>query len=216
MLIPISLNQVSKIVPSVATGGQFKYALGDPRKILQRLIISSIGGVITFLISVSQDRNQTYSLWLLLCVLFFLYILWGPIVEASKKNLKFRRFKFFSIFDGFVSDIYQLEKVESSREQTNRYGRLEFIEKKRTWLVLELEDEEGYLGKISFPMENKHSFLKKGENVRCLVSSDSRNFNSKLVLTDAWLPDLNLWVGDYPYLLRPAFEEICFIYKNNF
>ena len=216
MLIPISVNQVSKIVPSVATGGQFKYALGDPRKILQRLIISSIGGVITFLISVSQDRNQTYSLWLLLCVLFFLYILWGPIVEASKKNLKFRRFKFFSIFDGFVSDIYQLEKVESSREQTNRYGRLELIEKKRTWLVLELEDEEGYLGKISFPMENKHSLLKKGENVRCLVSSDSRNFNSKLVLTDAWLPDLNLWVGDYPYLLRPAFEEICLIYKNKF
>ena len=216
MLIPISLYQVSKIVPSVATGGQFKYALGDPRKILQRLIISSIGGVITFLISVSQDRNQTYSLWLLLCVLFFLYILWGPIVEASKKNLKFKRFKFFSIFDGFVSDIYQLEKVESSREQTNRYGRLELIEKKRTWLVLVLEDEEGYLGKISFPMENKHSFLKKGENVRCLVSSDSRNFNSKLVLTDAWLPDLNLWVGDYPYLLRPAFEEICFLYKNNF
>ena len=216
MLIPISNNQVSKIIPSVATGGQFKYALGDPRKILQRLIISSIGGVITFLISVSQDRNQTYSLWLLLCVLFFLYILWGPIVEASKKNLKFRRFKFFSIFDGFVSDIYQLEKVESSREQTNRYGRLELIEKKRTWLVLELEDEEGYLGKISFPMENKHSFLKKGENVRCLVSSDSRNFNSKLVLTDAWLPDLNLWVGEYPYLLRPAFEEICFMYKYKF
>ena len=216
MLIPISLYQVSKIVPSVATGGQFKYALGDPRKILQRLIISSIGGVITFLISVSQDRNQTYSLWLLLCVLFFLYILWGPILEASKKNLKFRSFKFFSIFDGFVSDIYQLEKVESSREQTNRYGRLELIEKKRTWLVLELEDEEGYLGKISFPMENKHSLLKKGENVRCLVSSDSRNFNSKLVLTDAWLPDLNLWVGDYPYLLRPAFEEICLIYKNKF
>ena len=216
MLIPISVNQVSKIVPAVATGGQFKYALGDPRKILQRLIISSIGGVITFLISVSQDRNQTYSLWLLLCVLFFLYILWGPIVEASKKNLEFRRFKFFSIFDGFVSDIYQLEKVENSREQTNRYGRLELIEKKRTWIVLELEDEEGYLGKVSFPMENKHSLLRKGENIRCLVTSDSRNFNSKLVLTDAWLPDLNLWVGDYPYLLRPAFEEICFIYKNKF
>ena len=216
MLIPLNINKISKIVPSVATAGQFKYALGDPRKILQRLIISSIGGVITFLISVSQDRNQTYSLWLLLCVLFFLYILWGPIVEASRQNLKFRSLKFFSIFDGFVSDIYQLEKVESSREQTNRYGRLELIEKKRTWLVLELEDEEGYLGKISFPMENKHSLLKKGENVRCLVSSDSRNFNSKLVLTDAWLPDLNLWVGDYPYLLRPAFEEICLIYKNKF
>ena len=216
MLIPIKSNQVSKLIPSVATGGQFKYTLGNPRKILQRLIISSIGAAITLVIGNNQFGNQTDVLWLILCLSFALYILWGPILEASKKNLKFRRFKFFSIFDGFVSDIYQLEKVESSREQTNRYGRLELIEKKRTWLVLELEDEEGYLGKISFPMENKHSLLKKGENVRCLVSSDSRNFNSKLVLTDAWLPDLNLWVGDYPYLLRPAFEEICFMYKNNF
>jgi len=214
MLIPLSLSQVSKLIPSVATGGQFKYALGDPRKILQRLIISSIGGVITFLISVSQDRNQTYSLWLLMCVLFFLYILWGPILEASRKNLSYRKNKFFSIFDGFICDIYKTEKIEASREQTNRYGRLELIEKKRTWLVVELEDEDGYLSKLSFPMENKHSQIQIGSRIRCLVSSNNRNFQKNLFLTDAWLPDLNLWIGDYPFLLRPAFEEICSIYKN--
>ena len=214
MLIPLSTGQVSKIIPSVATGGQFKYALGDPQKILQRLIISSIGGVITFLISVSQDRNQTYSLWLLLCVLFFLYILWGPILEASKKNLSFRKSKFFSIFDGFISDIYKSERIVSSREQTNRYGGLELIENKRTWLTIELEDEDGYLSKLSFPMENKHSQLNLGQNIRCLVSSNSRNFDKNLVVSDAWLPEVNFWVGDYPYLLRPAFEEICYIYKK--
>ena len=188
--------------------------MGDPRKILQRLIISSVGGVITFLISVSQDRNQTYSLWLLLCVLFFLYILWGPILEASRKNLNYRKYKFFSIFSGFVCDIYTVEKIESSREQTNRYGRLELIEKKRTWLILELEDEDGYLGKLTFPLENKHSQIQIGSKIRCLVSSNNRNFQKNLFLTDAWLPDLNLWIGDYPFLLRPAFEEICYIYKN--
>ena len=214
MLIPLTSNQISKLVPSVATGGQFKYALGDPRKILQRLIISSVGGVITFLISVSQDRNQTYSLWLLLCVLFFLYILWGPILEASRKNLNYRKYKFFSIFSGFVCDIYTVEKIESSREQTNRYGRLELIEKKRTWLTLELEDEDGYLGKLTFPLETKHSQIQIGSKIRCLVSSNNRNFQKNLFLTDAWLPDLNLWIGDYPFLLRPAFEEICYIYKN--
>jgi len=214
MLIPINNNQISRLIPSVATGGQFKYALGNPRKILQRLIISSIGGVITFLISVSQDRNQTYSLWLLLCVMFFLYILWGPIVEASRNNLKFKQYKFFSLFDGIISDIYQIEKVEETREQTNKYGRLELIENKRSWLVLELEDEDGYLSKISFPMENKHSLLDKGLKIRCIVSSNYRNFDRNLVLSDAWLPDINLWVGDYPFLLRPAFEELCFIYKK--
>ena len=212
MLIPIKLNQISKLIPAVGTGGQFKYALGDPKKILQRLIISSIGGIVTFLISISQTGNQTYNLWLLLCVICFLYIIWGPILESSKKNLQYRKYKFSSIFDGYVSDIYRTEKIESSREQSDRQGRLEIIENKRTWLVLELEDEDGYLTDISFPMENKHSQIRIGSNIRCLVTSNNRNFDRDINLTDAWLPDINLWVGDYPYLLRPAFEEICYLY----
>ena len=216
MLLPISTGQVSKLIPSVATGNQFKYALGNPRKILQRLIISVLGGVVNFLLSGQLYGSQTSSFWLVLSVLFFLYILWGPILEASRKNAKFKRFKFFAIFDGFIADIYKTERIESSREQSNRQGRLELIENKRTWLVLELEDNDGYLGKISFPMENKHSQLKIGLSVRCLVTSNNRNLSKNILLTDAWLPQINLWVGDYPFLLRPAFEEICYIYKNKF
>tara|TARA_Y100000766_G_C18883411_1_gene594596 strand:- start:705 stop:1349 length:645 start_codon:yes stop_codon:yes gene_type:complete len=212
MLIPLRLNQISKLIPAVGTGGQFKYALGNPRKILQRLIISSIGGIINFLISINQTGNQTYNLWLLLCVVFFLYIIWGPILESSRKNLKFRKYKFFSIFDGYVSDIYKTEKIESSREQSNRQGQLEVVENKRTWLVLEVEDEDGYLDNISFPMENKHSQIRIGSRIRCLITSNNRNFDRNFYLSDAWLPDINLWVGEYPYLLRPAFEEICYIY----
>ena len=50
---PIKQNQISKLIPSVGTGGQFKYTLGDPRKVLQKLIISSIGGVINLLLFIS-------------------------------------------------------------------------------------------------------------------------------------------------------------------
>ena len=212
MLIQIKQNQISKLIPSVGTGGQFKYALGDPRKILQRLIISSIGGVLNLLLFISQSSTQTENLWLLLCVIFFLYIIWGPILESSRKNIKYKKSKFFSLFDGYVSDIYKTEKIESSREQSNRQGRLELIEKKRTWLVIELEDEDGYLDKISFPMENKHSLIRVGSNIRCIISSNYRNFEREIFLTDAWLPEANIWIGEYPYLLRPAFEEICYIY----
>ena len=214
MLIPLKQNQISKLVPSVGTGSQFKYALGEPRKILQRLIISSIGGVLNLLLFISQSSTQTENLWLLLCVIFFLYIIWGPILESSRKNSNFKKSKFFSLFDGYISDIYKTEKIESSREQSNRQGRLELIEKKRTWLVIELEDEDGYLDKISFPMENKHSQIRIGSRVRCLVSSNYRNFDRQIYLTDAWLPDENIWIGEYPYLLRPAFKEICYICLN--
>ena len=172
MLIPVNINQVAKLIPSVATGGQFKYSLGNPRKILQRLIISSIGAAITLVIGNNQFGNQTDVLWLILCLSFALYILWGPILEASRKNIKYKQFKFFSIFDGIISDIYQIEKIESSREQTNRYGNLEIVENKRTWLTIELEDEDGYLSKISFPMENRHSIITRGLRVKCLVSAN--------------------------------------------
>ena len=212
MLIPIKYNQISKLIPSVGTGSQFKYALGNPRKILQRLIISSIGGILNLLLFISQSSTQTENLWLLLCVIFFLYIIWGPVLESSRKNSSYKKSKFISLFDGYISDIYKTERIESSREQSNRQGRLELIEKKRTWLIIELEDEDGYLDKISFPMENKHSQIRIGANIKCLVSSNYRNFDRDLYLTDAWLPDINLWVGEYPYLLRPAFQEICYIY----
>jgi hypothetical protein len=51
MIIPINSSQISKLIPEVGTGSQFKYALGNPRKILQRIIFSSIGGFISLIIS---------------------------------------------------------------------------------------------------------------------------------------------------------------------
>jgi hypothetical protein len=45
--------------------------------------------------------------------------------------------------------------------------------------------------------------------VRCLVLSERKDFSRVGALSDAWLPGLRLWVGEYPFLLRPAFEELC-------
>jgi hypothetical protein len=45
--------------------------------------------------------------------------------------------------------------------------------------------------------------------IRCLVLSERKDFSRISALSDGWIPQLKLWVGDYPYLLRPAFEELC-------
>ena len=58
MLIPVNSNQISKLIPAVGTGSQFKYALGNPRKILQRVIISSIGGFVSLVISSTGDQTN--------------------------------------------------------------------------------------------------------------------------------------------------------------
>ena len=104
MLIPLRPGELERLIPAVATGNQFRTALGSPQKILQRIMISSIGGVITLLISQSQVASRFYSLWLVAGVVLLLYILWGPILEASRKNSQLRRFPHAALFEGTISE----------------------------------------------------------------------------------------------------------------
>jgi len=209
MLIPLRPGELQRLIPAVATGTQFAAALGDPRKILQRVLIAAIGGVITLLISQSQFSNRWGSIWLLIGVVLLLYVLWGPILEAGRRNATLRRYPAAALFDGEVADAYTQERVESRREQANQRGDLEMVENRRTWMVLELADEDGYIGRLSFPMAKPHGQIRPGTRVRCLVLSDRKDFSRVAALSDAWLPGLRLWVGEYPFLLRPAFEELC-------
>ncbi len=209
MLIPLRPGELHRLIPAVATGQQFRSALGNPRKILQRLLIASIGGVITLLISQSQLANRWGSLWLVIGVVLLLYVLWGPIVEAGQKNAVLRRYPAAALFEGEIVEAYRRERIENQREQADARGQLELIENRRTWLVLELADEEGYIGRISFPMAKHHGAIRPGTLIRCLVLSDRKDFSRLGAFSDAWLPGLRMWIGDYPYLLRPAFEDLC-------
>jgi hypothetical protein len=210
MLIPLKPGELFRLIPAVATGPQFTACSGDPRKLLQRVLISVIGGVIALLISQTLlFRSQAGPVFLVVGFVFLLYVLWGPILEAGQRNAALRRYPAAAIFEGVVADQFRREVVEERREQANRQGRLELVENRRTWLCLELEDEDGYLGQIRFPFEKKHERIRRGMVIRCLVLSERKDFSRISALSDGWLPQLKQWVGEYPYLLRPAFEELC-------
>jgi hypothetical protein len=210
MLIPLRPGELPRLIPAVATGPQFNACSGSPQKLLQRLFISVIGGVITLLISQTLlFSNQAGPIFLVIGVVFLLYVLWGPIVEASRRNATLRRYPAAAIFEGEVADLFTRELIEGRQETTDQEGRLELVENRRTWLCLELEDDEGYLGQLRFPYDKKHKVIRRGMVVRCLVLSERQDFSRIGALSDAWLPQLKLWVGEYPFLLRPAFEELC-------
>ena len=191
MLIPVSPSEFSRLIPAVATGPQFNACSGDPRKLLQRLLVSVIGGVLLLLVSQTLAFNSRYSaLWLVAGVITVLYILWGPIVEAGRRNATLRRYPAAAIFEGWVGDLFTREVVEERREQADRAGRLELVENRRTWLCLELEDEDGVLGQVRFQIEKSHQRIRRGMVVRCLVLSDRRDFGRIGALSDAWLPQL--------------------------
>ncbi len=208
MLVPLRPGELNKLIPAVASSDQFRSALGNPQKILQRVMISSIGGIITLLIYGSQVGSSS-SIWLVIGVCLLLYLLWGPILEASQMNAQLRRYPSAALFDGNIRDVFTKERVEKRHEQANKLGQLELVESRRTWMIVELEDEDGYLGKISFPMDKKHQLIREGLRIRCLALSHRKDFSRIDDLSDAWIPSHRIWIGEYPFLLRPAFEELC-------
>ena len=209
MLIPLRPGELPRLIPAVATGPQFSACSGNPRKLLQRVLIAVIGGVISLLLSQRLVSTQWGQIWLVIGFAFLMYLLWGPILEAGRRNATLRRYPAAAIFEGEVAGVEKREVVESQREQADKSGRLELVENTRTWISLDLEDDDGYLGRIRFPMEKKHQQIRRGMVVRVLVLSERNDFSRVGALSDAWLPQLKLWVGEYPYLLRPAFEELC-------
>ena len=212
MLIPLRPGELPRLIPAVATGPQFNACTGSPEAVLRRVLISVIGAVVTLLISQTLlFSSQFGSVFLVTGVVFALYLLWGPILEAGQKNATLRRYPAGAIFEGQVGDVYTTDVVEGRREQANKQGRLELVENHRTWLTLELEDEDGYLGKVRCPFNKKYEKIRPGMVVRLLVLSERKDFSRVGALSDAWIPQLKLWVGEYPYLLRPAFEELCLL-----
>ena len=214
MLIPLRPGELQRLIPAVATGNQFRSALGSPREILQRVMVAAIGGVITLLISQSQMASRWGPFWLVTGVVFLLYVLWGPILQAGQRNATLRRYPAAALFEGEVAEVSTRERVENRHEQADNQGKLELVENRRTWMLLELEDEDGYLGRLAFPMDKKHQVIREGTLIRCLVLSERKDFSRVSAMSDAWIPGLRLWVGDYPYLLRPAFEELCQLRLN--
>ena len=209
MLIPLRPGELERLIPAVATGNQFRAALGKPQVVLQRVMIAAIGGVITLLISQNQMASRWGPFWLVVGVVFLLYVLWGPILQAGQRNATLRRYPSAAMFDGEIAEVTTRERVENRHEQADSRGQLELVENRRTWMLLELQDEDGYLGRLDFPMEKKHQTIRAGSQIRCLVLSERKDFSRIGALSDAWLPGLRMWVGEYPFLLRPAFEELC-------
>jgi len=209
MLIPLRPGELERLIPAVATGSQFRAALGKPQEVLQRVMVAAIGGVITLLISQSQMTSRWGPFWLVAGVVFLLYVLWGPILQAGQRNATLRRYPAAAVFDGEIAEITTRERVENRHEQADSRGQLELVENRRTWMLLELQDEDGYLGKLAFPMEKKHQTIRPRTRIRCLVLSERKDFSRIDALSDAWIPGLRMWVGEYPFLLRPAFEELC-------
>lgn len=205
MLIPITRTKFEELVPILAMGVQYKYCWGKWSDFLRRLIISIAAVSLTyaFLRFLSPDDVEWQAP--VPMVIAGLYWWWEPIVLASRRNWQFRQFPYSGFWRGEVLDLYVTDDLVSERETVDNKGNLVIIEDIETRLHLEVGDETGFTTEVSVPLKKAYKGISRGQIVEMIVMSYRPDLSSFAKVSDVYLPDLNLWLSDYPCLRRDAF-----------
>jgi len=207
MLVPLTREKFEQLVPLIATGSQYKYCWGKFSDFLQRLLISVIIATVILLIEVIL-RLPLGPVVFCFGLVGALYWLWGPVLWASLRNWKCRRYKYAGFFRGQVLDWWITEELIGTQETVNNKGDLVIVENREKRINLEVGDETGFTALLKTPLQASHKIINRGQVAEMLVFSSTPDLSRIEKITDIYIPNRNLWVSDYPFLRQDYFKEI--------
>jgi hypothetical protein len=207
MLIPITRQKFEQLIPLIATGPQYVYFWGNFQVFLKRFLISVIAVVGVLILKFFLGPGFD-GISLLIGIITALYWLWGPIYWATMRNLEMRRYKYSGFWRGEVVDVYVTEELIGKEETVNNKGELVIVENRERRLNVEVEDETGFTTRLQVPLRRIHKGITAGQIAEMLVVSDEPDLARIAKTSDIYIPRLDRWVSDYPYLQRETFTEV--------
>lgn len=207
MLKPLTREKTQQLIPLIATGKQYAYYWGKWADVLNRVLISVVGVVVVLILDVIFGDGGE-ALILLLGGIISLYWLWCPVYQASRRNAANRRFKYAGFWRGKVFDVYLTEELIGEEETVNQRGELVIVENRERWINLVLGDNTGFELEVQAPLQRIYKNIKPGQTAELLVLSNERDLSLIDKISDAYIPQQNLWVGQYPYIQRDVFIEV--------
>ncbi|GET41480.1 phosphate ABC transporter permease [Microseira wollei] len=206
MLIPLTREKFEQLIPLIATGSQYKYSWGKPRDVVLRLLISAGIPLLLYLLHFALPDFE--GLISVLGIIAGLYVLWEPILRSSLKNAECRRYKYSGFWRGEVLDAYVSDEVVGKQLTTNKRGELMVVEDRQKQLNLEVGDETGFSTGLQVPLRREYKGIRRGQIAEMMVMSNRPDLSRISKVSDIFIPDLDLWVSDYPYLRRDEFADI--------
>lgn len=207
MLVPITRQKFEQIIPILATGPKYAYFWGKFPDFLKRILISLISVVGVSLLRVFFGSSFDGFI-LLLCIVAGLYWLWGPIYWATLRNMELRRYPYSGFWRGEVVDVYVTEDLIGKEETVNNSGELVIVENRERRLNVEVEDEVGFGTRLQVPLRRIHKGIAAGQVAEMLVLSYQPDLRNIVKTTDIYIPSLNRFVSDYPYLQQDVFAQV--------
>lgn len=207
MIIPLTRESFEELIPIIATGPQYLHCWGKFADLLKRILISVVGVLVLSIVGNYLAENLKPFLFIAGIFMGF-YWLWSPIFAASRRNAECRRYKYSGLWQGKVFDIFVTEELVGTEETVNNQGDLVLVENRERRLNLEVGDKSGPLTTLQVPLRKEYKAIAVGEIAQMLVISDLQDLSRISKVSDIYLPRLDLWVSDYPYLRRDIFLEI--------
>lgn len=207
MLVPITRQKFEQLIPLIATGPQYAYFWGKFPNLLKRILISVIA-VVVVLILKAFFGSSFDGIALLIGIIGSLYWLWGPIYWSTLRNLEMRRYQYSGFWRGRVLDVFITEELIGKEESVNNRGELVIAENRERRLNVEVGDETGFTRQLQAPLRRMHKGINRGQVAEMLLLSYQPDLETIASNTDIYIPSLNLWVSDYPYLQREVFVQV--------
>lgn len=209
MLTPLKRKKFDELIPAVPTSDQYQYHWGGSQDVFRRVLISVAVLVISVLLY-NRTPNTVWGLVLFICAgLGGLYWMLGPVFWASKRNINLRSIKHCGFWEAEVLDVYLSQEVQSKQETVDDRGRLAVDYTTESFLNVELGDRTGFMITLRVPMRREYKRIAPKQTACMLLFSNDANFGRiSKKYTDAYLPQINLWVSDYPHLRRDAFADL--------
>lgn len=206
MLVPITREKFEQLIPFTATIEQYRYYAGDWPDFLRKLLISFVGVVVIWLLGeITNSYGATISLF---CGMAGLYWLWSPVYWATRRNSTYRQFPYSGFWRGRVLEVFVSEELVGTEETVDEKGELIVVENRERRINLEVGDKTGFEVQIQAPLRRLHRNIKTGQVVELLLLSKDPDLARISKISDAYLPQLDLWVSNYPVLRRDVFVEV--------
>lgn len=172
----LTQRDYERVLPIGATGEQYGYFWGDSDVLFQRAGLS-------LLVTVLTVNNFPY-----IAVPACTFFLWAPVALAARRNSKVRSAKYAGLWRAKVLACEPIETRGTSSVD---------------WMFnLLIGDDSGARVPLKVPLKAEYADINVGEDVELIVTSDDPDFYTFQAIREAYLPYLDVWVGEYPFLER--------------
>jgi hypothetical protein len=186
---------------------QYAYYWGNPSDFIRRLLISIVALTAFWLLG-KLFGEGLLPIKLILDIIAGLYWLWSPVYWASIRNNTYRRFPYSGFWRGRVSDVYITEELIGEEETVNKRGELVIVENKEKRINVEVEDKAGFCVTVQAPLRRIHKGINPGQVAEMLLLSKQPDLSRIDKISDLYLPQTDLWIGEYPVLRRDVFIDV--------